>query len=132
MKKIYLSDFKSYFVISIIALIQISCDAFYTKQTYLIDFEQFVINTEQNHSEYNDIDWENSDIEFVQYTDELYQKVYNELNESDQQQIGKLKARYEKVRFKNKLKNTIQSIKDGIQQTVGAIEQVLDSTTINY
>lgn len=132
MKKIYLSDFKSYFVISIIALIQISCDAFYTKQTYLIDFEQFVINTEQNHSEYNDIDWENSDIEFMQYTDELYQKVYNELNESDQQQIGKLKARYEKVRFKNKLKNTIQSIKDGIQQTVGAIEQVLDSTTINY
>lgn len=131
MKKIYLSDFKSYFVISIIALIQISCDAFYTKQTYLIDFEQFVINTEQNHSEYNDIDWENSDIEFMQYTDELYQKVYNELNESDQQQIGKLKARYEKVRFKNKLKNTIQSIKDGIQQTVGAIEEVLDTTTTN-
>ena len=131
MEKIYLSDFKSFFVISIIALIQISCDAFYSKQTYLKDFEQFVINTEQNHSEYNDIDWENSDVEFKQYTDELYQKVYNELNESDQQQIGKLKARYEKVKFKYELKNTIQSIKDGIQQTVGAIEEVLDSTIIN-
>lgn len=131
MEKIYLSDFKSFFVISIIALIQISCDAFYTKQTYLIDFEQFVINTEQNNSEFNDIDWESSDIEYKKFTEDLYQKVYSDFNENDQRQIGKLKARYEKVKFKYELRNSIQSIKDGAQQVIGAFEEVIDSTNYN-
>jgi hypothetical protein len=128
MEKNNLLSYKTLFVFCFIAVLNISCDVFYTKETYFKDFEQFVTSTENNFGEYNDIDWENSDIEYKQYTEELYQKVYSDFNENDQRQIGKLKARYEKVKFKYELKNSIQSIKDGAQQVIGAFEEVIDST----
>lgn len=131
MKNYFLSNYKFVFVYCFAPLILFSCDIFFTKETYFTDFEKFISITEKNCKEYNQEDWDNSDIEYTQFTEDLYKKVYSELNESDQQRIGKLKARYEKAKFKYKLKNTIHSIKDGIQQTVGTIEELLDSTTNN-
>lgn len=104
-----------------------ACNSFYTKDNYLNDFEQFVTQVETEYIHYIPQDWENADSEYEQYTSELYQKVYSELSSEDQRQIGKLKVRYEKVKLKSDIKGTIQSIKDGVDQVVGAIEEVIDS-----
>lgn len=107
-----------------------ACYTFYTKEKYFTDFNNFVTETEQYHYNYTTSDWENSDYEYSQFTTELYQKIYNELTSDDQQQIGKLKARYQKVKLKSDIKETIQSIKNGVNQTLGIIENVIDSINL--
>lgn len=108
-----------------------SCNK-YSKEEYFFEFEQFANKVESEYTQYDKNKWKETELEYDDFNNELYDKVYPELNPEDQNHIGKLKARYQKVKYEYEIKNTIQSIKDGIQQTVGAIEQVLDSTTINY
>lgn len=103
----------------------------YSKEDYFTDYSQFITQVEQEYTQYDENKWNETELEYNNYNNELYDKVYSELNQEDQKHIGKLKARYQKVKYEYEIKNTIQTIKDGIQQTVGAIEEVLDTTTTN-
>lgn len=107
-----------------------SCNR-YSKEDYFSEFEQFTNKVELEYTQYDENKWDETESEYDKYNNELYDKVYPELNIEDQKHIGKLKARYQKIKYEYEIKNTIQTIKDGIQQTVGAIEEVLDSTTTN-
>ena len=102
-----------------------ACNLFYSKETYLNDLAQFVLQTELNCNNYSNKDWEKSDLKYRKFTTELYQKVNSELTSEDQFTIGKLKARYETIKFKENMKNTLQSIKNEAEQTVGAIDELV-------
>ena len=131
MTKSYLSRLHSYsplttalFAAAVLFFVT-DCNLFYSKETYLKDFAQFVLQTEQNYTNYTNQDWENSDLKYTKFTSELYQKVYSEFTSEDQCQIGKLKARYEIIKFKVNLKNTLQSIKDEAEQAQGAVDELV-------
>lgn len=102
-----------------------ACNTLYSKENYLKNYELFVTQTEQNYTNYTNQDWENSDLEYNKFTSELYQKVYSQLTSEDQHQIGKLKTRYETIKLKIEINNSIQSIKDGVEQTSGALEELV-------
>ncbi len=131
MIKSYLSRLHSYsplttalFIVAVLYFVT-GCNLIYSKETYLKDFAQFVLETEQNYTNYTRQDWENTDLKYAKFTSELYQKVYSELASEDQRQVGKLKIRYETIKLKVEINNTIQSIKDGVEQTSGALEELV-------
>lgn len=123
----FYSLFTTFILMVVVLLCVTACDAFYSKDKYLKDFERFVAQTEQNFINYTNDDWDNTDLEYNQFTSELYQKVYSKLTVEDQKQIGKLKARYQTTKLKSEINGTIQSIKDDVIQAKGALEEVVDS-----
>ena len=131
MIKSYLSPFNSYSPLTTTLLTvevlfcNMACNTFYSNDNYQKKIERFVTQTEQNYTNYTNQDWENSDSEYNKCTSELYQKVYSQLTSEDQFQIGKLKTRYETIKLKIEIKNYIQSIKYGVEQTGGALEELV-------
>lgn len=122
-----LSSFTLVILLSTILLSIVACSGSYTKVNYLNDFEKFVVEIEANHFNYTSHEWELADNKYEHLTISLYQQVQASLTSEDQKTIGKLKARYESLKLKNTIKNGIKSIKDGLQQAAGALENVIDS-----
>lgn len=98
----------------------------YSKEDYLKDFDQWVTQVETNSPNYTNQEWEEADSQYQLYAVQLYEKVYEDLDFYDQQNIGKLKIRYRNLKLKNDIDNIIQFVEDGVQQTIGAIEEVLN------
>ncbi len=65
-------------------------------------------------------------MQYTQFNSELYQKVRSQLTSEDQQQIGKLKARYEKIKFIFNIKNALDDLKNTSDQVKGAIQEFVD------
>lgn len=104
-----------------------SCKS-YNKIDYFTEYNQFITQVESEYTQYDENKWEEIDLVYNKFNKELYDKIYADLDQFDQQQIGKLKARFHKVKYMYEVNSTFQSIKDVIQQTTGAIEEVLEST----
>lgn len=107
-----------------------SCKS-YNKIDYFTEYNQFITQVESDYIQYDENKWDEIDFVYNKFNKELYDKIYTDLDKFDQQQIGKLKARFQKVKYKYEVNNAIRSVKDVVQQTVGAIEEVLDSTEKN-
>lgn len=103
----------------------------YNKIDYFTEYNQFITQVESDYIQYDENKWDEIDFVYNKFNKELYDKIYTDLDKFDQQQIGKLKARFQKVKYKYEVNNAIRSVKDVVQQTVGAIEEVLDSTEKN-
>lgn len=103
-----------------------ACNSSYTKDKYLKNFELFIMQAEENYTNYTNQDWENSNFEYSKFSSELYKKVYAQLTSEDELQIRKLKTRYEIIKVKKDINNTIQIIKDGVEQTSGALKELIE------
>ena len=129
MIKSYLSRLHSYshlttaFYTAAVLFIVTSCNFVYSKENYLKDFDQFVTQVETEYTQFTTLDWKNTDLKYTKFTSELYQEVRTQLSSEDQQQIGRLKARYEKIKFIFNIKNALDDIKNTSDQVKGAIEE---------
>lgn len=119
-----------FLIIMINILFFFSCNS-YSKDEYLKDFMEFVGDVEINYKNYTDEDWKLKELDFQNYTTELYTQFKEELTEDNQILIGKLKTKYLFAKSKSELKNLGEQIKDGINQIKGAINEVLDEDNVS-
>lgn len=103
-----------------------ACNLFYSKENYLKDFDTFVSQVETKYTQYTPQDWESAELQYTKFSSELYQKVHSQLSSEDQQQIGRLKARYEKIKFIFNIKNALDDLKNTSDQVKGAIQEFVD------
>jgi hypothetical protein len=117
-------------LITIYILFLYSCNN-YSKDDYLEDFTEFVGNVEINYENYTEEDWKLKDVDFQNYTTELYNQFKEKLTENDQILIGKLKTKYLFAKSKSEIKNLGEQIKDGINQIKGAIDEVFEEDNVD-
>ncbi len=86
--------------ISLFALLIISSCAS-PKESYIIEFGNFINEIELENSSYSDDDWKYLEVEFNDFAEIQYMYIKNELTESEKKQIESYKKRYTKLRVKN-------------------------------
>jgi hypothetical protein len=101
-----------------------SCEYFYTKDKYLSDFENFVTEVEVNSSTYSSTEWDDIIVQYEEYNTVLYQKVNSQLAASDQQTIGRYKARFCKILINHKLKLIQEKFENGLEQLKGGVDEI--------
>lgn len=105
--------------ILISVLVLTSCQ---NKNSYLNKFETFVSSVEQGCANYSTEDWAGADAQFQAFAETEYQKYENKLTSEDQNQLGRLSARYAKVRYKSALRQT----GDYIENVINTVEEFVD------
>lgn len=105
--------------ILISVLVLTSCQ---NKNSYLNKFETFVSTVEQGCANYSTEDWAGADAQFQAFAETEYQKYENKLTSEDQNQLGRLSARYAKVRYKSALRQT----GDYIENVINTVEEFVD------
>ncbi|MDB9931340.1 hypothetical protein OAD28_01290 [Flavobacteriales bacterium] len=86
--------------ISLFALLIISSCAS-PKESYIIEFGNFINEIELENSSYSDDDWKYLEVEFNDFAEIQYMDIENELTESEKKQVESYKKRYTKLRVKN-------------------------------
>jgi len=102
---------------------------FDTKENYLKDFSNFIVDMETNYQKFTKEDWNAKEIEFKKFIGERYEQFRSQLTEEEQQTIGKLKARYFKIVFKSGLDQLENDIREGAEQLEGFMEEMVDTSS---
>jgi hypothetical protein len=116
------------FVITLFILLIISCNTISTKDKYILDFSEFVIEVEKNYSNYTSKEWENIDIEFNTFIDAKIKEHKETLTKEDKKAIGKLAARYSVVRAKGYRKEFREELENAKDYLKGFMEGLSEDT----
>lgn len=118
-----MKQLKTLITVLLLTCVATSCQS---KKSYIQKFEKFVVNVEQNCSAYTDEDWAGADAQFHAFTEIEYQKYQNKLTPEDRNQLGRLTARYAKVRYKSALHQASDYVDDVMDAVEGFVEEMED------
>lgn len=105
----------------LLVLVAVACQS---KNGYLNQFEKFISTVEQDCANYSTEDWAGADAQFEAFTETEYQKHESKLTPEDQNQIGRLKAKYYKVRYKSAIKQVGDVLEDFEEQAEGFVDEL--------
>lgn len=98
-----------------------SCD---TKDRYLVNFEDFVTDVEQNGVSYSEQDWEGISDEYDAFVGDYLEEYSDQLTKEDYKQIGRLKARYHKAWIKHASSQIGNAFNASSQIAAGYLEEM--------
>ena len=117
-----------YFIIASMVLFLVSCLNPTSKESYIEKFERFVDRVEQNHTKYNDKDWEWSDSQFKKYNKDWYLKFSDEFTLSDQIKIKSLIIRYHSYKNKEDISEVLKQLfKEDIDDVQKKVEEYFEN-----
>ena len=99
-----------------------------TKENYIKEFTNFIVDIETNYQTFTEEDWKTKEIEYEKFIGEKYEQFQAQFTDEDQQNIGKLKARYFKIVLKTGIEQLENDIKKGAKQLEGFIEEINSDT----
>lgn len=111
---------KTFTIGILLVLVAVACQS---KNGYLNQFEKFISTVEQDCANYSTEDWAGADAQFQAFTETEYQKYEDKLNPEDQNQIGRLKAKYYKVRYKSAMQQAGDYVEDVMNVVDGFVEE---------
>ena len=85
-------------------------------------FERVVADAEQNGDKYDQEDWEQADARFENFRNHYNYDALQKMSEEEQREVGRLMARYAKVRAKSALKDVDGALKTGAALLRGFLE----------
>lgn len=103
-----------------------SCDLLNNKDNYIKSFETFIATTEANVENLSETEWEKIEAKFTKFATETYDRFADKLSAEDQQKIGELKVRFEKIKVKYGINKAGDKLKDGVEQAKGAAEEIFN------
>ena len=112
---------RNFLIPLVIATTMFAC-SFYSKDKYLKDFHNFVLEVEENASNYTSSDWDYADMKFTEFTIDLYEDFRDELTDAELHEIGRLKGRYSSVRIKKEANTLLDRFEKGLKQVEGFLE----------
>lgn len=95
-----------------------------SKDSYLNQFEKFISEVESHSANYTLEDWAGADAQFHAYSETEYQKYQDKLTPEDRNQLGRLTARYSKVRYKSALQQASDYVDDVLDAVEGFVEEM--------
>ena len=133
-KGIIINMSKIYFALSFSAIALVLglftlCESCQSRtRNYVANFERFVMKVEQNAEFYSKDDWKKADETFKKFKQEKLNRENSGLNFSSEEQnkIGKLEARYYKVRVASVGKGLIEEVEGDLEYLKGFAEEVLN------
>ena len=126
MSKIYLAfHFSAIAVLGLFLLCE-SCQS--RPRNYVENFERFVMKVEQNAETYSKDDWKKADDTFKKFKQEKLNRenAGSKFSSEEQNKIGKLEARYYKVRVASVAKGLIEEVEGDLEYLKGFAEEVLN------
>ena len=85
-------------------------------------FERVVVDAEQNGANYTREDWEKADKMFEHFSDRYDYDRLADMSEEEQREVGRLTARYLKVRARSAMDEVGKSLKAGFSVMRGFME----------
>lgn len=105
----------------LLVLVAVACQR---KNGYLNQFEKFVATVEQECANYSTEDWAGADAQFEAFTETEYQKYERKLTPENQNRLGRLVARYAKVRYKSAMQQACDYVEDVMDEVEGFVEEM--------
>ena len=102
-----------------VAMLTASC-AVVTPRT----FERVVVDAEQNGDKYTDEDWQKADKMFEAFSDKYDYERLTQLSQAEQREIGRLTARYLKVRARSAIGEMGKALRAGSEVLRGFMEGI--------
>jgi len=118
-----MNKYRTFLLIICMPILFIACNPF-NKDAYLNEFDSFVEDVESNCKDYSAEDWESADKNFAMYTDDYYEAFSEELTKEDQKQIGRLTARYYKLRMASAMDEYGRQLSTGANIAAGFMEEL--------
>ena len=111
----------------LILLLLTSCNIFYTKESYIKNFDTFIQKVKIENNKYSAKDWAKADLQYNKFAEQDYMRFRDNLTEADKVELGKLKAAYSILKFKKGTKDVLENAKDMLYQVKGVLNEVKDS-----
>ncbi len=105
----------------LLVLVAVACQS---KNGYLNQFEKFIATVEQECTKYSTEDWAGTDAQFQAFTTTEYQKYERKLTPEDQNRLGRLVARYAKVRYRSTMQQAGDYVEDVMDEVEGFVEEM--------
>lgn len=116
-----------YIILSVLALVVVSCLNPTSKEDYLEKFEKFVNRVEENHKHYNSKDWEWADTQFEKYNTEWYLDFKEDFTLEDQIKIKALIIKYHSYKNKQGLGDLLRDLfRDDANEIGEKFEEYID------
>jgi hypothetical protein len=98
----------------ILALIVAGC-SYYSKESYLKGFEEFIADVSQNHKSYDDKKWEKQTARYEKFTGEWYEKFKDDLTVAEKVTITSHKVKFNYFKKADQTSSAIQSLFDALK-----------------
>lgn len=108
----------------LLVFVAVSCQS---KNSYLNQFEKFVTTVEQECADYTTEDWAGADAQFEAFTETEYKKYESKFTPEDRNLIGRLTARYTKVRYKSALQQAGDYVEDVMDVVEGFVKEIVEN-----
>lgn len=105
-----------------VLLLLAGCDLLYSKDDYVRDFRNFVVEVKNNSDKYSEKDWVVADKKYAKFSDELYARFNGQLTKQDQYMVGRLNGVYGALRLKGEARQLLHDARGGIDQAKGIID----------
>lgn len=112
---------KTFALALLLVTIAVACQS---KAGYINQFDKFVTTVEQECVNYTTEDWSGADAQFEAFTETEYQKYESKLTPEDQNRLGRLVARYTKVRYKGAIEQVGDVLEDLEEQAEGFVDEL--------
>ena len=116
-----MNKFYHFFLLSALVLIFNACDSTENK---IAAFERFVNKVEQKAPNYTEKDWEKADATFKDFTENRLNTEKNNFTSEQMKKIGKLEAKYYKIRVKYAGEGFLDKLEKGWEYIKGIGEEI--------
>ena len=113
----------------LVLLLLVACGSRQSRpRNFIASFEGFVMKVEKDAENYSKDDWKNADETFKEFKQEKLNRENAgvKFSSEEQNKIGKLEARYYKVRVSATGKGLIEEVEGDLEYLKGFAEEVLD------
>jgi hypothetical protein len=90
----------NYLCVCIVATVLFSCSP-QTKESYLEDYKEFVLNVHNDSGSYSEQDWLDSDETFLYFSEDLYQNFEEDFTWKENILLSKYAIEYNALKIKN-------------------------------
>lgn len=108
----------------VLSTILFACTENISKSAYLSKFEKFISKIESTSVESLNIEKINE--QYEKYSQELFNKYKDELTTEEMQKIGKLNARYLKVKLNSGINEVGDQLEEAAEKAKGFVEGLLE------
>lgn len=94
-------------------------------------FERVVVDVEANAGSYSEADWERADEAYKEFMEKYDYEYLTSLSDEEQQEVGRLVARYAKVRLEYANRQMRNLLRAGSNMTQGYLEEMGGDSTLH-
>jgi len=111
-------------LVSVLLLFAIACIESFTKDSYIRNYEAWVITLKLHYKDYKDSDWSRAEAEFKRYSETEYNRLKDDLTQEERQKVDRLAGQYYAMLAKYKAYKVKDEINSMMNKAKGMFEEL--------